>query len=297
MPITLGLWPVAGVTTIGVTPQDARSTVAAAIECGITRFDTAFSYGYDGESDRLLGQFVAQDRDKYFIIGKVGQRWSGDHQRVVDGSPQTLSSDAETSLRRIGIEQFDLLMLHSPDPNVPIEKSAETIDQLRQRGLCRTTGVCNVDSQQRAQFASVCRCDAIQCPLNMLQQENLEQLIPQCHQDGGEVHVFWTLMKGLLAGKITRDHVFAPGDSRPNYPIFQGEQRRRTHDILDRLSEIAQDERLTIAQLSIGWALAQDGVTSALVGARRPQQIKETAKTRRLDSETVHRIDQVLATT
>ena len=64
--IVLGLWPVAGITTVGVTAKDARETVAQAIELGITRFDTAFSYGYEGESDRLIGSFISEDRERYF---------------------------------------------------------------------------------------------------------------------------------------------------------------------------------------------------------------------------------------
>lgn len=295
MTIILGLWPVAGVTTMGVTRQDAELTISAAIECGITHFDTAFSYGYDGESDRLLGQFICGDRDRFHVTGKVGQRWTDDHQRVVDGSPTTLIADAEASLRRIGIEHFDLLMLHSPDPDVAIETSAETIDQLRRRGLCRKIGVCNVNVDQRSQFASAAPCDAIQCPLNMLQQDSLRQLIPDCHREGCDVQVFWVLMKGLLAGKITRDHKFAAGDSRPNYSIFQGEARARAHDFLDELRSIATDTGSTVSQLAIGWTLAQPGVTAALVGARRPEQIRETAATRTLDSDTVDRIDRILS--
>ena len=297
MSIILGLWPVAGVTTVGVTRQDAESTIATAIECGITRFDTAFSYGYEGESDRLLGKFISQERDRFHVIGKVGQRWNGDRVRVVDGSPGTLIADAEKSLRRIGIERFDLLMLHSPDPDVAIEASAETLDGLRRRGLCRETGVCNVDAEQRRRFASACPCDAIQCPLNLLQQDTLRQLIPECHREGCKAYVFWTLMKGLLAGKITRDHVFAEGDSRPGYPIFQGQQRARAHKVLDQLAVVAKENSTTIAALSIGWAVSQPGVSAALVGARRPEQIRETAAAKRLDHDTVVRIDQILAAT
>ena len=296
MNIILGLWPVAGVTTIGVTESDATSTITAAIECGITQFDTAFSYGYDGESDRLLGQCVRGDRDRFQITGKVGQRWTDDHNRVVDGSSRTLIADAEESLRRLGIEQFDLLMLHSPDPNVAIENSAETMEKLRRRGLCRRVGVCNVNPDQRRRFAMVAACDAIQCPFNMLQQDSMQQLIPECHRNGCDVQVFWVLMKGLLAGKITRDHQFAPGDSRPNYPIFQGEARARAHQLLGQLQSIAEDVGLTISQIVIGWTLAQKGVTAALIGAHRPDQIRETAASRDLDAETLNRINDALAT-
>ena len=94
-PVILGLWPIAGITTVGVTAEDARATIRSAIECGIRWFDTAYSYGFDGESDRLLGEAIRGDRDRYGVIGKVGQRWSADRQRVVDASPATLIRDAE----------------------------------------------------------------------------------------------------------------------------------------------------------------------------------------------------------
>ena len=169
--VVLGLWPLAGITTVGVTPQDANETMMAAIEHGITTFDTAFSYGYEGESDRLLGRFIRQSRDRFTVIGKVGQRWTSQRKRVVDGSPATLAADAEASLDRIGIEQFDLLMLHSPDPHLPIERSAEAIAALQRRGLCKRIGICNVNPEQHRRFSQVVGCDAIQCPLNLLQRE------------------------------------------------------------------------------------------------------------------------------
>ncbi len=291
--IVLGLWPIAGITTVGVSEQDARATIASAIEAGITSFDTAFSYGYDGQSDRLLGTMLSGDRDRYRVIGKVGQRWDGDRNRVIDGSPQTLTSDAETSLRRLAIEQFDLLMLHSPDPNVPIERSAIAIAEMQRRGLCREVGVCNVDVSQLREFAEAVACDAIQCPLNLLQQQSLDNLIPRCAAEQCDVYVFWGLMKGLLAGRISRDHTFAAGDSRPNYQVFQGAARQHAHDLIDRLQSLAGQTGLTVAQLSIGWVLAQPGVTAALVGARRPDQIQETASARPLPQELVERINSL----
>ena len=116
--IALGLWPIAGITTVGVSAQDAEQTVTAAIDSGITTFDTAFSYGYEGESDRILGNQIKREREQYTVIGKVGQRWNSQRERIIDGSRQSLIADAETSLGRMQVEYFDLLMLHSPDPNV-----------------------------------------------------------------------------------------------------------------------------------------------------------------------------------
>jgi len=292
--VTLGLWPIAGITTVGVTESDAKATIAAAIECGITSFDTAFSYGYQGQSDRLLGTFVREQRDRYQVIGKVGQRWNHDRRRVIDGSPKTITADAETSLERIGIDQFDLLMLHSPDRDLAIERSAEALVHLRERGLCREIGVCNVDADQLRRFADCVPCAAIQCPLNLVQRESLQQLIPQCKRDGIEVYAFWGLMKGLLAGRISRHHRFAEGDVRPGYEIFQGTIRQRIHDILDGMQVIAGETGKSIAQLSIGWVLSQPGVTAALVGARRPQQVRETSTAAAVSDDVVQAIDNLV---
>ena len=289
--ITLGLWPIAGITTVGVTDADASATIAAAIDAGIVSFDTAFSYGYDGESDRHLGRAIGSQRDRFQVMGKVGQRWDSNQKRVADGSPDQLIADAEVSLARIGIDTFDVLYLHSPDPDVPIQKSAEAMESLRARRLCRRVGVCNVDCDQLDQFCEVANCDAVQSPLNLLQPYSLDQFVPRCQHHGAAVHVYWALMKGMLAGKITRDHQFADGDSRPGYAIFQGEARQRAHNVVDALELLGKENGMTVAQLSIGWALAQKGVTGALVGARRPDQVRELAVARPLDASLLAKVN------
>ncbi len=291
--IILGLWPIAGVTTIGVTPEDARGTIRTALDLGIRGFDTAFSYGYDGESDRYLGAGIKACRDECYVIGKVGQRWDASRRRVIDGRPETLIADTEVSLARIGIERFDLLMLHSVDANVDIAASATAIASLKNRGLCRHIGVCNVDVATWSAFASEVGCDAIQCPLNMVQPDSLTELIPACLARDCSVYVFWTLMKGLLAGKISRDHVFAPGDSRPNYPIFQGEIRARIHHRLDALAPLAASAGLSLSELAIGWTLSQPGVTAALVGARRPEQVREFAAAKPLTPDLLAAVNEL----
>lgn len=292
--IVLGLWPIAGVTTIGVTAEAARATIAAAIEGGVSTFDTAYSYGFDGESDRLIGQFSRTERERFTIIGKVGQRWDASHNRVIDGSPAQLTLDAEESLRRMQLDYVDILFLHSPDLGVPLEQSAAALARLQERGLCRRIGISNASGSQISQFADVIHTDAIQCPLNMVQRDNMETLIAPSAKSGREVYVFWTLMKGLLAGRISRDHEFAAGDSRPGYAIFQGDIRRRIHDAIDRLRDLGSDLGQTVAQLSVGWAISQPGVTGALVGARRPEQIRETLQSKVMSEVTLQRIDSIV---
>ena len=193
------------------------------------------------------------------------------------------------------LDYVDILFLHSPDPNIPLEQSAAAIAQLKQRGLCRWIGISNASAEQINRFADVVQTDAIQCPLNMIQRDHRESLIAPSAKAGRQVYVFWTLMKGLLAGKITRDHVFEQGDSRPGYAIFQGETRRRVHDAIDRLRELGKTVDQTVAQLSVGWAISQPGVTAALVGARRPDQIRETLHAQMMSEDTLRQIDSIVA--
>ena len=292
--VVLGLWPIAGITTVGVTRDAARETIAAAIESGIGQFDTAFGYGYDGESDRVLGEFVASRQDDFRVIGKVGQRWTADRKRISDGSPAQLTADAEESLRRIGIDCFDTLLLHTPDPNTPLTESATALVKLQERGLCKRVGACNISIDQLEQFAQVTKCTATQCSLNILQQDALEETIPAFADHGAEVHIFWALMKGLLAGKITRDHTFPEGDVRPKYEVYQGESREQAHRLLDFMRVLGDQTGKTIPQLSIGWVLSQPGVTGVLAGARYPEQIIETAKSEPLAESVLKQLDDFL---
>lgn len=295
--IILGLWPIAGITSGGVTRADSLATIQEAIDCGIDTFDTAYSYGFDGESDRMLGEVLRRDANRgsrLAVIGKVGQRWTADHQRVLDASPHQLTADAEASLKRIGVERFDWLMLHAVDPNVDVRRSAAAIDLLRKRGLAMKVGICCANPHDLLRFADVCPCSAIQCPLNLFQQESLAPLIQTAADLGAESHVYWTLMKGLLAGRISRDHIFDIGDSRPKYDIFRGESRRRAHDVVDKLAALASQSNTSVSRLSIGWALSQPGVTAALVGAKRPDQIRETALAVKLNADLLSAVNHAV---
>jgi aryl-alcohol dehydrogenase-like predicted oxidoreductase len=297
--IVLGLWPIAGITTVGVTPQEARATLQAAIDGGVTTFDTAYSYGYDGESDRLLGEFVADQgagrRDHFTVLAKVGQRWDARRRRVIDGSPKQLIADAHETLRRMKLDCVDVLFLHSPDPDTPLQESAAAMQDLQTAGVCKRIGICNVSAEQLDTFAGSVPTDALQCPLNMIQRDSQTELIDPSRAAGRRVYVFWVLMKGLLAGKIGREHVFRSGDSRPGYAIFQGQLRRSIHDTIDQLRLLGAECGQTVAQLAVGWAISQPGVTGALVGARRPDQIQETLAAGELSAETLARIDNIVA--
>ena len=276
--VALGCWPMSGISSLGVEDQQSIETVHAALDCGINFFDTAFSYGYDGRSDRVLGQALRSKKNSAIVAHKVGMHWDENKQRKLDGTPKTLLAHAEMCLSRLGVEQVDIMYLHSPDPNVPIEESAGAIREICQRGWARYAAVSNVNADQARRFISECPVVAIQPYFNMFQQDAVQDLLPLTQAHGISLVCYWVLMKGLLSGHLLRDHQFDPTDRRLSYPIFQGAAWQKAQDVLDQLRTVSLDLGCTVAQLVVAWSLKQPGVAVALSGAKRPDQILESAK-------------------
>lgn len=277
-PIGLGLWPIAGMTSLEVSEADSRATIEAALDCGLNFFDTAYCYGVDGISERLLGEVARQHRDRMVIATKGGVHWDARLDRINDASPQRLELELEESLQRLGLPSVDLLYLHSPDLVTPIAESAAAMARFQAAGKARLIGVSNVNLTQLQQFHAVCPVTAVQLKYNMLQREIEQDIVPWCLQQGISIVAYWPLMKGLLAGKLRRGHRFDPADKRLTYPMFLGRQWEWNQQLLDRLDVIATRAGVSLISLVLGWTISQPGITAVLCGAKRPWQIQEAAK-------------------
>jgi aryl-alcohol dehydrogenase-like predicted oxidoreductase len=295
--VALGCWPIAGMTSGGVTDRDSLATIEACFELGINFLDTAYAYGMQGESERLIGQALAGRRDQMVIATKGGIHWQPGRKQMLDARPETLVRECEASLSRLRTDHVDLLYLHAPDPNTPLADSAAALAELRRQGKTRAVGVSNVSFDQLRQFASVCPLTAFQPAFNMLDRGIERELLPWCREHHVAVVVYWPLVKGLLAGRLARDHVFPTTDSRHKYPMFQGEEYQRNLDLVDQLRPIAAECGHSVAQLVINWTIHQPGITSALCGAKRPDQICENAAGAgwQLTADQAARIDSALA--
>lgn len=296
-PVAMGCWPITGITSIDVNEGDSLRALQAALDAGINFFDTAYVYGYAGESERLIARALGHRRDEIVIASKCGLHWEEKRQQH-DARPATILRECDESLRRLGTDRIDLYYLHAPDPNVPVAESAGALRQLLDAGKVRAVGVSNFKSiAQYEQFHAVCPITADQPHYNMLQREIEAERLPWCVAHGVSVCVYWPLMKGFLAGKLARDHQWDPKDGRQKYPVFQGQQWDKTHDFIDKLRPIAADAGLTLAQLVIAWTIQRPGITAALCGAKRPEQIRETAGAMRvaLSAEQLERIDRAIA--
>lgn len=294
--VGFGCWPIAGISSLDVTEPWSVKTLHAAFDAGINFFDTAFSYGYEGEADRLLRIALSDRRDRIVLATKVGSHYDRHRQRIIDCRPATLIEQAAKILQRLDIEHIDLLYLHQPDPTVAIEESAGAIADIVARGWARYAAVSNVNADQLSRFHTTCPVIAVQPPYNMLQQCDWLAIRDYCLRHSLSAVCYWVLMKGLLAGKLQRGHKFNPRDRRLTYAIYQGEQWDRSQNFLDLLRGLSAEIRCTVSQLVIAWTIQQPGITVALCGAKRPEQIEETARAMslRLDDTVMNQIDRWL---
>jgi len=272
--MALGCWPFAGGNVWGEqSDDDSIATVHAALDAGINFFDTAHSYG---TSESLLAEALRGRRHDVVIASKGGLT-RRDGRQIHDARPESLRSQCQQSLRQLNCEQIDLYYLHAPDPAVPIAESAGAIADLIAAGWVAAAGASNLSLHQLRQFHSICPLTAVQPPYNLLQRDIESDLVPWCVEHQISLCVYWPLLKGLLAGQLPRNHVFPTSDGRHKYPMFQGIEWQRNHDLLDELRPIASELNVTLAELAVAWTIHQPGITAALCGARRSWQIQESA--------------------
>ncbi|MFO0902567.1 MAG: aldo/keto reductase [Pirellulales bacterium] len=297
-PVMLGGWPISGMTTLDVTESESLATLEACFELGVNSFDTAFGYGMEGESERMIARVCRGRRDQVVIATKVGLGWNSDRTRVIDGRPETLRRQCDECLRRLESDRVEVLYLHAPDPTVPLADSAGALAELQAAGKARLIGASNFSVQQLADFHAVCPIAAFQPPYNMLQRQIECDSLPWCRERGIAVLVYWPLLKGLLAGRLARDHVFQPGDGRAKYPMFQGAEWQKNQDFVDELRRLAAEAGRSVAEIVVNWTIEQPGVTAAICGAKRPGQIRESAAalTWRMPDWMRSRIDAALQT-
>lgn len=277
-PLGLGCWPLAGMTRSGITQPNAVATVAAALDAGVVHLDTAYCYGETGESERAIAKAMAgRPRDAAVIAGKCGIHWEPGRKQCVDGRPARIRAEVDESLLRLGTDHVDILYLHAPDPTIPLEDSAGELSQLLAEGKTRAVGVSNVSLEQLERFAAVCPLSACQMHFNMLQREIEADILPWCHSRGIAMVVYWPLMKGLLAGGMSRDMAFPTTDSRHKYPMFNGLEFQRNLDFVESLRPVSIRLGCSLPDLVLAWTAEQVGITCVLFGATSPEQVRINA--------------------
>jgi aryl-alcohol dehydrogenase-like predicted oxidoreductase len=276
--IAFGNWSAGG--DWGSVDRDAAiAATREAVDLGINFFDTARAYGF-GAAERLLGDALRPEirsaRESIVIATKGGLRNVGGLP-ARDSSRGALRRDLEASLRAIGTDYIDLYQVHWPDPGTPIGETADTLDEFVRAGLVRYIGVSNYDARQMTAFQRYRLIDTVQPPYHLFRRDIEASILPFAREHGIGVLVYGPLAHGLLTGRMTATTTFAPDDWRSKNEMFSGPAFTRNVDIVRRLEAFAARRAVTVAQLAIAWTLANPAVDVAIVGARSPEQIRQTA--------------------
>lgn len=247
--ITFGSWAAGGWMWGATNRQDAVNAIRAAYNEGVTSIDTAPIYG-QGTSEEIVGQAIEGiKRDKVQILTKYGMRWDlakGDFafkSQDNDGHPidiykyagkESIIKECEDSLRRLKTDYIDLYQIHWPDTTTPMSETFEAVERLIEQGKVRYAGVCNYDDHLLAEADQYISWVSDQIPFSMVNRETEKKTIPWCVQHGKSVLAYSPLERGLLTGKMTPNHKFAPGDHRAHHPFFTAESILRTNAFLEK---------------------------------------------------------------
>ena len=275
-PIVLGTWPMSGIKWPGINDRDCIATIQRAIDLGVNMIDTAYMYGKRGEAETLVGKAVRGRRDRVLIATKGGHEWAGDSDdRIVDCSYERLMAQADESLQRMGIDTIDLYQVHMFDDKTSAEETARAMADLRKQGKIRAVGVSNYTPEQMAIFQQAAALHCVQSLYNMVQRGAEADVLPYCREHGIAAIVYRPLERGLLTDKIKPASAFPRDDSRRTKPDWQGEAFERTFAMVQKLKIVAHELGKSVAQLALNWTIHQPGVTAAICGARRPEQVEE----------------------
>jgi aryl-alcohol dehydrogenase-like predicted oxidoreductase len=291
--VGFGGWAVGGTWAAGWGPQDDDDSIAAirrAIELGVNWIDTAAVYGL-GHSEEIVRRAIEPyeaGRD-VFVFTKCGRSWyaSDGREIVYDLRPASIRFECERSLERLGVERIDLYQIHWPDHSgaTPVEEAWATMAELQAEDKVRFIGASNFSVDQLERCAALHHVDSAQPSLSLLQRAARTDVVPWCREHGTGVIVYSPMGSGLLTGRFDRERLAAlPRDDwRSRAANFNEPRVSANLALVERLRPIAVDLRCTVAALSVAWTLSVPGVTGAIVGARRPEQVDEWAPAADLD--------------
>src|SRR4051812_20876085 len=236
--------------------QQGISLIRAAVELGVTFFDTAEVYG-PFTNEELVGEALAPFREQVVIATKFGFDCDSGKQGGVNSQPERIKRVVEASLKRLKVETIDLLYQHRVDPNVPIEDVAATVKELVQQGKVKHFGLSEAGAQTIRRAHAVLPVAALQSEYSLWWRAPEREIIPTLEELGIGFVPYSPLGRGFLTGKIDTSARFDSNDFRSNLPRFTPEALQANQTMVDLLQQISQRKKATPAQIALAWLLAQ----------------------------------------
>jgi aryl-alcohol dehydrogenase-like predicted oxidoreductase len=269
MGLSFGLGP-------AVDKKDGITLIRAAVERGVTFFDTAEIYG-PFTNEELVGEALAPFREQVVIATKFGFKIdpSTGKQAGLDSRPEHIKEVAEASLKRLRTDVIDLFYQHRVDPNVPIEDVAGTVKELIQEGKVKHFGLSEAGVQTIRRAHAVQPVTALQSEYSLWWREPEKEVIPTLEGLGIGFVPFSPLGKGFLTGKINEDTLFDKNDFRNIVPRFSTDNRKANQVFVDLLGKIAEQKKATPAQIALAWLLAQKPWNVPIPGTTKVPRLDE----------------------
>jgi aryl-alcohol dehydrogenase-like predicted oxidoreductase len=299
--IGFGCWEMGNPEYGSSDDNEMIAAVQRAIDLGVTLFDTAPNYGFGG-SEEVLGRALGARRKDIILVSKVGITWDPrTFTTKFDGRYSTLKRINEESLRRLGTDYLDLVLMHWPDPETPIEETMRALEELRTEGRARHVGVSNFSAYELGEarrFAPVC---ANEVGYNLFDRRWEREMFPTAQQLGVGIMAYGPMAHGLLTGTMPRTNAFDERDWRRHGNIFGqrlfGPNLNQNLDVVDRLLTVADRIGTSLPLLALAWVLRHPAVSVALSGCRTPREIEENVRALdvKLDADVLAEIDQLMA--
>ncbi|MDY0872200.1 aldo/keto reductase [Dongia rigui] len=256
---------------------ESIATLHAALDAGVTLLDTGDFYGM-GHNEMLIGEALraSSKRDKAIVSVKFGALrdpaggWSG-----YDSRPKAVKNFLAQSLVRLGLDHIDIYRPSRLDPDVPIEDTIGTIAEMVQAGYVRHIGLSEMGSETIRRAASVHPIVDLQIEYSLISRGIEDNILATCRSLGIGITAYGVLSRGLISGHWQKDSLKGATDFRGHSPRFQGENVDRNLALVDALRKIADEKRVSVAQIAIAWVAAQGKDIVPLVGARRRDRLTE----------------------
>ena len=259
--------------------QESIATVRKALDLGVNWIDTAAVYGL-GRSEMVVGEAVRSLSQRPILATKCGLVW--DESREVSNrlKRKSVLAEVDDSLRRLAVDYIDLYQVHWPNPDVDIEEGWGAVAEAVKAGKIRYAGVSNFNVAQMERVQPIHPIASLQPPYSMLRRGIEADILSYCAEKNIGVIAYSPMQKGLLTEKYSREWALAleADDHRSRDPMFNDPQLTANLKLVDGLRSIASGREMKVSQLAIAWVLHREEVTSAIVGARRPEQIEETVR-------------------
>ena len=302
--IGLGTWAIGGGDwKFGWGDQDESSAIGAivrAIELGINWIDTAAIYG-EGRSESLVAKAMEAIpvADRPIVATKCGRVALGNGEIGKCLRRDSVIAECEASLRRLKTDCLDWYQMHWPEPDDEIEEGWQTLVELKQQGKVRHIGVSNHSVSQMIRLQAIHPITSLQPPYSMIARDIESEILPFCGQQNIGIVCYSPMGKGLLTGKFTAERVAAlsSNDHRSKDSRFHSPQLEVNLEFVSKLTALAKLLGWSVTDVAIAWTLRRPELTSAIVGARSPQQIEQTvtAGDRALEAASIQVISDAIA--